>query len=139
MANHNEHIPAVQRAAANMPLRFSFRHLDFNNPKFYPSRCEVGYFLRLFEILRRFSCWTVEDFIDQNNDAHRHIIPFETSSEQDGFQHIPEIDREQLGYHDGWQFGVYPEEPWNRWRVHGILVGDTFYVVWLDQHHELFP
>jgi|SRR5579872_1396148 len=139
MANHNEHIPAIQRAAANMPLRFSFKHLDFNYPKFHPSRCSLQYFLKLFEILQRFSSWTVDDFIDQNNTEHRHIIPFENSSEPDGFQQIPEIDAEQLGYHEGWQFGVSPDQRENRWRVHGLLVDDTFYVVWLDQNHQLFP
>lgn len=139
MAKRNEHIPAIQRAADKMPLRFSFKHLDFDNPKFDPAKCSVEYFLRLFGILQRFSSWFVEDFIDQNNHEHRHIIPFEGSTEKDGFQHIPEIDREQLGYHDGWQFGVCPEDGGNRWRVHGILVDDTFYVVWLDQYHQLFP
>lgn len=140
MAKHNEYIPALERAEVDdRPLRFSFKHLDCNNLKFHLSRCSAEYFHKLFEILYRFSNWTVGDFIDQNNDEHRHLIDFEKSSERDGFQHIPEIDSEQFGYHEGWQFGVHPEVHWNRWRAHGILVDDTFYLVWLDQDHQLFP
>ena len=139
MANHNQ-IPALERAASDaLQLRFSFKHLDFNNPKFAPSRCCVDYFIRLFEILHRFSNWTVGDFIDQNNNQHRHTFDFAQTSEPDGFQHILEVDAEQLGFHEGWQFAVYPEQEWNRWRAHGILVVDTFYVVWLDLDHLLFP
>ena len=138
MANRNEYIPAIQRAAANMPLRFSFKYLDFNHHKFYPSKCCTEYFLRLFETMHRFSNWTVADFIDQNNNQHRHIFDFTQTSEPDGFQHIRDIDSEQLGYHEGWQFAVYPQQEWSRWRAHGILVDDTFFVVWLDQDLLLF-
>jgi hypothetical protein len=140
MANHNESIPAVKRAVADsMQLRFSFKHFDFRNPKFQPSECSTNYFERLFQILHAFSNWTVGSFVDQNNNDHRHIIDFEQTTELDGFQHINQIDAEQLGYMQGWQFGVYPQEPGNRWRAHGILVDDIFYLVWLDQHHRLYP
>ena len=139
MANHGERIPIPRPAANDMPLRFSFKHLDIKHPKFDPSKCCLDYFRKLFEVLQRFSNWRVVDFIDQNNNEHRHIISFETSSELNGFQEIPAIDTEQLGYHEGWQFGVCPEDGGNRWRVHGILVDDTFYLVWLDEHHALFP
>ncbi|SRR5713101_3015566 len=140
MAKRNEHIPALQAAAADdLPLRFSFKYLDFTNGKFRPSDCSPDYLVKLLEILHRFSSWTVGYFIDQNNDEHRHIIDFSQTSEKDGFQHIPRIDQEQLGYLEGWQFGVYPEVYWNEWRAHGILVADTLYVIWLDEKHLLFP
>lgn len=140
MANQNQKIPAVQPAAVDkLPLRFSFKYLDFSNGKFSPGGCSPAYFVKLFEILHRFSSWTVGDFIDQNNKEHRHIIDFDATTEKDGFQHIPTVDREQFGYEEGWQFGVYPEVYYNRWRAHGILVENLFYVVWLDEHHQLYP
>lgn len=139
MANYNEHIPALRREAATMPLRFSFRHLDFSSSKFHPSRCSNEYFIRLLTVLQRYSSWRVEDFIYQNNSEHRHVIPFDTSSEPSGFERVPGIDKEQLGYHDGWQIGVCPEDRENQWRAHGILIDDTFFVIWLDQDHQLFP
>jgi hypothetical protein len=140
MAKQNERIPALSRPAVDsLPLRFSFKYLDFGNTKFLPSKCTPAYLHELFKILHRFSGWAVRDFIDQNNDEHRHIIDFTQTSEMDGFQHIPAIDQEQFGYQEGWQFGVYPEVYWNRWRAHGILLDDTFYLVWLDEKHLLYP
>jgi hypothetical protein len=139
MAKRNEHIPALKRAAEPLPLRFSFKHLDFTNPKFLPSNCSTDYFLRLFQMLHRYSNLTVGDFIEQNNFERRHIIDFAKTTELDGFQRVPGIDAEQLGFHDGWQFGVNPSEEWNLWRAHGILINDVFYVIWLDHEHKLFP
>lgn len=83
-----------------------------------------------------FSDWRVGDFVDQNNNEHRHIIPFETSAEPNGFQ-IPDAD--QMGYVEGWQFSVQPDIHYYRGRVHGALVDDTFFLVWLDPGHLLFP
>jgi hypothetical protein len=139
MANHNEYIPAIQRAAANMPLRFSFKYLDLNHPKFSATRCGIDYFVSLFQLLHRFSNWVVEDFIDQNNNEHRHMIDFAQTTERDGFRQIRAIDPDQFGYDEGWELGVCPDDPGNQWRAHGILVDDTFFVVWLDQDHLLYP
>jgi len=140
MADHNQYIPATSSAEIDsLPLRFSFKHLDLTNQKFRPSGCSNEYLCKFFEVLRLFSGWTVGDFIDQNNREKRHIIDFEASSEKDGFQNIPDVDREQFGFLQGWQFGVFFKGEYNRWRAHGILADDTFYVVWLDERHLLYP
>lgn len=122
----------------DLPLRFSFRHLDTAHPKFPLSCCHSDFFCCLFITLGKFSKWRVSDFTDQNNDEHRHIIAFAQTTEPDGFQTLQGIDKEQLGFQEGWQFGVHPEVPYNQWRVHGILVDDTFYIIWLDPDHKLY-
>lgn len=135
MAKHNEHIPAARPPDIDsLRLRFSFKYLDFQNAKFLPSDCSHEYLCKLFKMLHIFSDWRVGDFVDQNNNEHRHILAFETSTEPNGFQ-IPEA--EQMGYVEGWQFSVRPEVYYDRGRVHGAIVDDTFYVVWLDEHHRL--
>ena len=126
-------IPTEQK-----PLLFSFKHLDLNNEKFHPSKCPQEFFNRLLERLQIFSTWTVELFTNQNNTEHRHIIWFDQTTEPQGFQNVPNIDPDQFGIHEAWQFGVLPDVPENRWRVHGILIDDTFFVVWLDAEHELY-
>ena len=133
-------IPEIRAAASDeKPLRFSFKHLDLANPKFGPSKCSIAYFCGLFAVMQRFSTWTVAQFTDQNNNEHRHIVNFSETSEPDGFQNIPQADQDQFSYSDGWQFSVCPELAWIDWRVHGILLEDTFFVVWLDPDHRLYP
>jgi len=135
MPKRNEQIPAARPPEVDsLRLRFSFKYLDFANAKFLPSDCGHEYLCRLFKILHLFSDWRVGDFVDQNNNEHRHIIDFEHSTEPNGFQ-IP--DAEQMGYEEGWQFSVQPDVHYYRGRVHGVLVDDTFYIVWLDEHHQL--
>jgi len=132
-------IPQVKHAQADeLLVRFSFTHINSQNEKFSHTNCSTEYFCKLFSILRRFSTWRVGDFVDQNNDEHRHTIDFSQTSEPDGFQ-LQGVDAEQFGFHEGWQFSVFPEQPWCLWRAHGVLVDDTFYVVWLDPNHLLYP
>lgn len=131
-------IPEPHIPAGELPVKFSFKHLDLDHPKFHWSQCTPVYFQKLFETLRTFSTWNVEYFRDEYNEEHRHWIHFPDTSEPQGFQNIPNVDSEQFGYEYGYQFGVNPEVPWNRWRAHGILIDDTFFLVWLDPEHRLF-
>lgn len=82
--------------------------------------------------LALFSQWAQEDFCDQNNKEHRHVIDFDETSEQQGFG----IDDDQLAYLEPWQFAVCPK---TSWRVHGFIAEDTFFIVWLDPLHNLYP
>jgi hypothetical protein len=132
-------IPEPRIPPGELPLKFSFKHLDLESAKFHVSKCSTDYLYKLFAILRKFSTWRVEEFTDENNDEHRHWIHFPDTSEQLGFQNIPNVDSDQFGYESGYQFGVYPEVAWNRYRAHGILIDDTFFLVWLDPDHLLFP
>jgi hypothetical protein len=122
-----------------LPLRFSFKHLDWSRPKFNPMDCCPQYLRALLQTLHRFSTWTVGEFTDMNNKENRHLIWFPETTEPNGFRDIPNVDAEQFGFNEGWQFRVEPPEPWMRWRAHGILIDDTFYIVWLDQYHCLYP
>jgi hypothetical protein len=38
--------------------------------------------------------------------------------------------------YEGWQFCLTANE---HGRVHGIIIDDTFYVIWLDHDHQLYP
>jgi hypothetical protein len=126
-------IPEVVIPAVNKHLRFSFRHLDLQHPKFPISNCCARYLSALMATMQEYSNWLVEDFCDQENNDHRHIIWFPDTSEPQGFA---SVDEEQLGYSDAWQFQLSQTE---HWRVHGILIDDTFYAIWLDPFHRLYP
>jgi len=55
------------------------------------------------------------------------VINFPDTPEPNGFIGLG-FDPDQLEYQEAWQFELSPVE---EWRVHGILIDDTFYVVWL--------
>jgi len=137
--NNRKSIPAaVSAGISERPLRFSFKHLDIKSQKFSPTKCCNEYFQKLFCSLQKFSTWKVSDFTDQNNNEHRHIINFSETSEPEGFESAFELDRDQAGYAEGWQFSVDQDQPWSDWRVQGVLIDEVFYVVWLDSEHALY-
>ena len=138
-SNEGLGIPAPRLGIATRPLRFSFKYLDTTHRKFAVTNCDVGFLRSLLAALRKFSDWRVEDFMEQNNREHRHIIDFAASSEKDGFVRAPEINKDQLWHHEPWQLGIPPDQRGSRWRIHGILLDDTFFIVWLDPKHALFP
>jgi|ERR1017187_1123170 hypothetical protein len=117
-------------------VRFSFRYLDTSNPKFSLSECDTEFFANLTDRLKVYSSWPVELFRDSNNTVeHRHTINFSGTSEPHGF---PGIDPEQFEDGEDLQFSVSLEQSCIG-RVHGVLLMDTFYVVWLDKCHRLYP
>jgi hypothetical protein len=130
--NRRGQIPAPILPPARETLNFSFRHLDIHTDKFLISDCSEEFVRELLNTIREFSSWTVEQFCDQNNNEHRHVINFPDTTEPDGFHNL---DVEQLAYHESWQFQLSQLKDW---RVHGILIDDTFYVIWLDPNHRLY-
>lgn len=125
-------IPAVAAPPDGL-LRFSFKHLDLNNPKFCTSRCKPGYVERLLTRLRDISSFKVQEFrTNRSPSLKAHPIDFSETSETDGFSSL----NSQLRYEEAWQFEITRNE---HGRVHGLLIIETFYVVWIDPDHQLYP
>ncbi len=113
-------------------VKFSFKYLATEFGEFHIERCTVEYFRALVGRLREYSSMPVDVFLDQRNDHRRHIIDFGETRFADGFPHV---NLEQLEYGEAWQFQVAPQTDW---RVYGLLVQDTFFVMWLDTNHGLY-
>lgn len=128
-----ETIPSVQPLPDADTLRFSFKHLDLTgNAKFSLTRCRDGYLKTLLERLRDLSRLTAKEFRTSRSSALRsHPIDFSETTEPQGFHTL----NEQLRSEQAWQFQLTANE---YGRVHGILLLDTFYVVWIDPDHELY-
>lgn len=128
-----ETIPSVQPLPDADTLRFSFKHLDLTgNAKFSLTRCRDGYLKTLLERLRDLSRLTAKEFRTSRSSALRsHPIDFSETTEPQRFHTL----NEQLRSEQAWQFQLTANE---HGRVHGILLLDTFYVVWIDPDHELY-
>jgi hypothetical protein len=122
------HLPPEQKL-----IQFSFKHLDFSHSKFLPQDCPTEFWIALAHRLKGYSYLSLEIFLEQNNPDRRHVIDFRETTEPNGFT---SLDLEQLSYEEPWQFDLGTFTPW---RVHGTLIDEMFYIIWLDHSHRLYP
>lgn len=127
------HIPPPNVQRSPSVLRFSFKHLDLhNNEKFCVDKCGAGYLLKFFERVRDLSRTTTMEFKTNRSGALKtHPINFSETTERQGFGQL----NEQLRDTEAWQFSISKNE---HGRVHGILLDDVFYIVWIDPEHLLY-
>ena len=112
-------------------LTVSFRYLALASP-FDTAGCGPGYLIALIERLRDVCRLTPDEFRVAGRALRSHEIAWSSSSRPDGFG-LPEVI---TASGVPWQFALSANE---HGRVHGLLVGDRFYVVWLDPAHQLYP
>ena len=116
-------------------LRFSFKLLDLQtNEKFGLHHTEKnGYWGKLLLRLKDVNGMRSKEFRENwSRQLRNHRINFSETSEPRGFAQL----NEQLQGEEAWQFELTQSE---HGRVHGLLMGDTFYIVWLDPCHKLYP
>jgi hypothetical protein len=112
-------------------LTFSFKHLDLTgDADFSLMHRKEGYTAVLLERLRAISGMKLEEFRN-NRGLRSHVIDWSRTQRPEGFNHL----NEQLRDLPAWQFQLTSNE---HGRVHGFLVEEVFYVVWLDPDHRLY-
>jgi hypothetical protein len=124
----------IQKAAIQDPeLRFSFRFFDPSDKELCPEIFQDGYVQTLMQRLSALSTWTVTRFTSkQEKSLRNHTHDWTKTSRPNGFSHLNDVFKA----YPAWQFELTA----NKFgRVHGIIIGDTFFVVWLDQNHRLYP
>lgn len=118
---------------ADRRLRFSFEFFDSNDTEMCPSSFGEGYTQKLMERLRGLSTWTIGTFTQKQDPSLRnHQHDWSKTAREQGFQHLNEYYRA----YPGWQFCLSLSQ---HGRVHGIIIDDTFHIIWLDQDHKLYP
>jgi hypothetical protein len=79
----------------------------------------------------------VSYFVQEDAAECRHTIQWPETNIKDGF---PTAKPDDIGTDIAWQFGIRDINGNVRktgWRIHGYVIGTTFYVVWLDPNHAL--
>lgn len=112
-------------------LTFSFRYFTIDNTV-SPTEQPDGYLHVLIERLRALSGWTIAEFLNSHSKAIRiHPIDWAETSRPDGFAHLPQQLRDGVAF----QFSLTG----NKYgRVHGLLVGGVYQVIWLDCNHRVY-
>lgn len=117
---------------SRVALRFSFRLFDSTDEELCPQHFREGYVRCLMTRLRDLSSWTVREFQTNKSTAIRiHKHDWKETARPKGFGL-----KGQFAAYEGWQFQLSANE---HGRVHGILVDDTFHIIWLDCDHNLYP
>ena len=113
-------------------ISFSFKYYQDNHNKFSCIKKGVSYWLTLLDRLKALSSLTAQELLaDRSSTLRCHPIKWEETSES-GFGLL----HEQQLVDPPYQFSLSSNE---HGRVHGFLINETFYIVWLDPDHLLYP
>ncbi|MDP3609355.1 MAG: hypothetical protein Q8R74_09820 [Methylophilus sp.] len=133
----------IRRGGAKIPepniiqlslVCFSFKYLDLDHEKFHlpDTKEKASYLATLFDRLKHISSMTFAEFRTAGKALRSHAIQWETTSEPYGYLRLPA----QMQECQPWQFSLSREE---LGRIHGFLLSDIFYVIWVDHGHQLYP
>jgi hypothetical protein len=127
-------VSEIKKSAPVDPeLRFSFKFFDHMDPEMCPAMFGDGYTQTLMQRLRDLSTWTVRKFTGAPDKTLRnHTHDWTKTARPDGFSRL----NAHFKAYEGWQFCLTSNA---HGRVHGIIIDDTFHVIWLDQDHSLYP
>lgn len=115
----------------NDGLRFSFHFFDREHKAFNCGDTGSEWFVGLFDSFKEVSRLCLNELKQQRRhyDAHEHDW-----ADLDYSYSLPSPLWDQVRDHC-LQFRISQSEG----RVHGFTINNTFYVVWLDPHHNLYP
>ena len=116
-------------------IHFSFRYLDTYSAKFGLGLCDAKYFHELLARLKTLSGLTKKEFIALQSTGKNwrlHMIDWKNDKRltEKTFGVAIELTADETA----WQFMISK----NHGRVHGFLIGNTFYIRWLDREHNLY-
>ena len=113
-------------------IRFSFRHFSTNDKFGFPETGVERYLPVLLDRLKCVSDYKVSDFRTNKSKSIRcHIHDWSRTTEPNGYSHLTS----QLQECEPWQFCLSANE---HGRIHGILIDEVFYVIWIDEKHKLY-
>lgn len=123
----------IKKTSPDPELRFSFKYFDHTDQELCPPNFGEGYTQTLMQRMRDLSSWKVKRFTgSQDQVVRNHTHDWSGTSRPAGFNNL----NAHFRAYPGWQFCLTANA---HGRVHGIIIDDTFYVIWLDQDHRLYP
>lgn len=107
------------------PLSFTFEDFDRSHEYFNLSRVGSEWFILLLDTIKKLSNYPWPKILKMDYyDSHPH----------DWNETNAKFNKEKYEQYEGVQFALGP----NQGRVHGYVIGNLFFVVWLDKYHNLY-
>lgn len=133
--NKNKSFPIDQETMHTLRDRnkekiiFSFRFLDLKTEPFNLGGVCEKWYPELFQMLSNVSNYTRSDLILANGTFRCHTHDWDKLDYKFNFDDdfLDQVDCRQI------RIGK------SKGGIHGFLIGNTFYIVWLDRHHNLYP
>lgn len=119
----------ILQQRSNEKITFSFRFLDLETEPFnLGGVCEKRY-PELFQMLSNVSSYTRHDLTLGRSTYRCHPHDWDKLDYKFNFDDdfLEQVDCRQI------RIGK------SKGGIHGFLVGSTFYIVWIDRHHNLYP
>lgn len=111
-------------------LLFSFKFLDKLHKAFNLGNINTEWYITLLDNLKEVSNLTRNELVvNQRQHYHAHDHKWEE------LDYCYDFDEDFLLQVECLQFRLSSSDG----RVHGFIVGNRFYIVWLDAHHNLYP
>lgn len=125
-------ISPAQTSKLGENIIFSFRHVDFENKKFQMPENKPEYFTEVVNRFKEVCRLTLGQLTGKDARVfHCHAINWNTATES-GFKNISTELQDAKDY----QFSITKVK---YGRIHGVLLGNIFYIVWFDPDHKLSP
>jgi hypothetical protein len=121
--------PAV---VADDHVRFSFEFYDTSDTRYCLSRATAEQVRRTLARLKEVNQNSVAELRQKSDVYHFHAVDWDRTAEPQGF---PDSRLLALPSYQFALLGVNQQ----RARVYGVLHGNTFYIVWFDLDHAIWP
>lgn len=113
-------------------IRFSFEHYDSDGDKYCLSKATQPQVKMALRRLKEISAMTHVEFRMQRTVFHAREVIWERTREPNGFPH------DDLNHLEPFHFALLAVNG-QKTRVFGAFDGETFYIVWFDLNHEIWP
>lgn len=113
-------------------LNFSFKLFDRECDKYNCGGTRNEWFIGLLEKMKNISDLELVDFLDSRRQKNMYIHTNDFSKEEHHCNYSQEL-KEQLKENPFFQIGLTKASG----RIHGFLIENTFFILWLDPHHQL--
>lgn len=133
--NINDTVPYSDE---HQKIRLSFFFYTNQDQNFHPKKITKSGYTEKFADKFKHLCSLTKDRLPSETDEHTHPIKWETVKSKP--RNYEDVVNPQLEGYDWWQISITQgAKQTGHGRLIGFFVGNTFFLVWFDPAHMLYP